>query len=155
MLILLSGLLGVFDHPLDLGDGAAIEEPVFEDVRSGAGDQSCIAANHVQEPEASGFAGLRLRRADIEVGDLAEAVEAPGMGDPEDEGGELVIIADEELAEERGECVEGLERGKDCGVLLIHGGDLLVRFVFAIHYAIVLIACQATKYSGISRRYSS
>jgi hypothetical protein len=95
---------------VDLGDGASIEQPVFERIRSGGGDKAGFAAEHIQQSEADGFSRLRLRRADGEIGDIKKTGEAPGMRNPQSKGSELMLIAEEVLAEERGDSVKSLGR---------------------------------------------
>src|SRR5437016_6698053 len=56
----------------------------------------------------------------MKIGSMGEDVATMGMGDPEGEDGELIAGADEILAEELSQIVEGLNR--------VDAGDIVFRF---------------------------
>jgi hypothetical protein len=104
--------LFILDPVGKLTDATVEEQPVNQSAGRGGVDKSWFAAERIQQVKADGLAGLRLRGADIEVRGGAKHVGTLGIGDPQSECGELVIIADEVFADERSDGIKFLGRAE-------------------------------------------
>src|SRR5215469_1355440 len=72
-----------------------------ESLRRATIDSLRFGAKEFEKIQQERLAGLGFRGADIEIGGAGKGVEAPGLGDPKGKDGELLIVADEVLAQER------------------------------------------------------
>src|SRR5207302_10387804 len=77
-------------------------------------------SSDAEQLHTDGLAGLLFRRIDMKIGSMGEDVATMGVGDPEGEDGKLIAGADEILAEELSQIVEGLNR--------VDAGDIVFRF---------------------------
>ena len=103
-------LLALRNILLEFRKRSPIQQSTEESAGGGGGHKGRLTRKQFQQLEADRFPALGLRRADVQVGNGGEAGEAPGIGNPQGKDGELVIVTEEEGADERFKGVEALKR---------------------------------------------
>ena len=73
-----------------------------------AGEERRLIGKFVEHHEADGFAGLGFGRTDVEINGGTKGFEAVGIGSPESEDGELVLVAEQVSADAGGDGIEEL-----------------------------------------------
>lgn len=98
---------------LDFRKGALQQQSTEEGGGIGGGHERGSTTKQFEKLEADRFPALGLRGADVQVRNGTEAGKTPSMGDPQSKDGELVIVTEEECAEER---LEGVEALRGCSL---------------------------------------
>ena len=93
----------VLEHFLFMGDQA-----LHQGRRVGTAADPGLAGENLEKLETGGLAAFRLGRMDMEIRRGGKNLINPGVNDPEGEDGELVVVADEELADQGG---DGIQHG--------------------------------------------